>query len=261
MPELPEVEVFRRYIDRTSLGQRIRGIDVRSKVVIRGTPEEELRAALVGAELEATGRHGKYLFVRLSTGRWLTWHFGMTGEPVYFHDPSEEPKYVRFLLIFPHAYLAFDDPRMLGRIGIARSMDAYIKERRLGPDALSVSEGEFMSILGRSRGAVKSALMDQHKIAGLGNIYSDEVLFQARIDPRSDCQRLSEDDLRSLYAHMRGVLRTSIRHKTDFSKFPSTYLLHDRRRGAPCPLCSGTVATLTMGGRTTYYCPACQRKR
>jgi formamidopyrimidine-DNA glycosylase len=258
MPELPEVETYRRYIDRYSLHRSIQAIEVKNKITIKGFQEDQLRSAIVGSEFVATARHGKHLLVELSGGGWLTWHFGMTGEPVYFHDREEEPRYDRFLFSFDRGFLAFDDPRLLGRIGLTSSVEEFVERRRLGPDALAVDEVTFDKILERSRGAVKGFLMDQHKLAGLGNIYSDEVLFQARIDPRSDCRHLSVTDVRSLYRAIQDVLDMSIRNRTDFSKFPSRYLLHSRKKGSPCPLCGGTLGTITIGGRTTYYCPQCQ---
>jgi formamidopyrimidine-DNA glycosylase len=190
----------------------------------------------------------------------MTWHFGMTGEPVFFDDLSDEPRFDRFLFTFEHGYLAFEDPRMLGRIGLTSSPKEYARAKGLGPDAMAVSRKEFLSIIGRSRGAIKPALLDQGKIAGIGNIYSDEMLFQARIDPRADISMLDEGDLANLHRVMRRVFRLSIDRGTDFSSFPDTYLLHYRRKGAPCPRCGGTMETITLGGRTAYYCPACQRR-
>lgn len=256
MPELPEVETFKRYIEAGSLRQRIVSVEVRNGTVLALAPEE-LERRVVGARFDSVRRHGKHLFLELSSGGWLTWHFGMTGEPVLFED-GDEPRFPRLLFHFPDATLAHDDPRMLGRIGWTATIEEFVQRKRLGPDALSISRSDFVERFAGARGAVKPALMDQHRMAGIGNIYADEVLFQSRIDPRTEASALPRPALETMYRNMRKVLRLSIDRGTDFSKFPESYILHYRRKGARCPGCGGTVDTVTLGGRTTYFCPACQ---
>jgi len=258
MPELPEVETFKRYIERTSLGRRVVKAEVKNAVVVRGADASAIVAAVEGSELRSALRHGKQLFLELSRGGWLTWHFGMTGEPVFFERPEDEPRFDRFLLTFEQGFLAFNDPRMLGRIGLVSSPNELIERKRLGPDALSITEADFVRAFSAARGSTKAALMDQHRLAGVGNIYADEVLFQCRLDPRAEVRSLSDAELRCMHRTMRRVLRKSIEVGTDFDRLPRTYLLHYRRRGAPCPKCGGTMETVTVGGRTSYFCPACQ---
>lgn len=258
MPELPEVETFKRYIERTSLERPIARAEVKNRIIVKGADPHEIIRAVEGSEFLSARRHGKQLFLELSRGKWLTWHFGMTGEPVYFERREEEPRFDRFLFVFEHGFLAFDDPRMLGRIGVVEEPEELIMRKRLGPDALAITEGEFVASFSAARGAAKSALMDQHRLAGVGNIYADEVLFQCRLDPRADLRSLDDSDLRCLHRAMRRVLRKSIEVGTDFSRLPRTYLLHYRKKGARCPKCGGTMDTMTLGGRTAYFCPACQ---
>lgn len=238
----------------------ITAAEVKNPVIVRPAKAKDIVSAVEGSEFLTAHRHGKQLFLELSRGGWLTWHFGMTGEPVFFDRLADEPPYDRFLFTFEHGYLAFDDPRMLGRIGVISSPDEFIKRKRLGPDALSVKESRFIEIFGKAKGAAKTALMDQRKLAGVGNIYSDEILFQCRMDPRAELSSLEESDLRCLHKAMRKVLLKSVEVGTDFKKLPQTYLLHYRRRGSECPLCGGIMETLTMNGRTAYYCPSCQRR-
>jgi formamidopyrimidine-DNA glycosylase len=149
---------------------------------------------------------------------------------------------------------------MLGRIGLTTTVEEFVQRKKLGPDALTISKKDFLDRFGRARGAIKPALMDQHRLAGVGNIYADEILFQSRLDPRADLKGLDRQVLATVHTNMKRVLRLSIERGTDFSKLPDTFLLHHRRKGAPCPHCGGTTETLTLGGRTTYYCPACQTK-
>jgi len=193
MPELPEVETFRRYIEAGALCSPIRRTEVRNRIVLAIAPEE-LERRTQGAMFRSVRRHGKQLFLELSSCGWLTWHFGMTGEPVLFMD-GEEPRFPRVLFHFPDATLAHDDPRMLGRIGWTATIEEFVRRKRLGPDALSISRSDFVERFAGARGAVKPALMDQHRMAGVGNIYADEVLFQSRLDPRTEVGRLSRQDL------------------------------------------------------------------
>ena len=257
MPELPEVETFKRYIENGSLRRPIVRTEVRSPIAL-AMGAEELEDRTRGAMFMSARRHGKQLFLELSSGGWITWHFGMTGEPVRFTD--REPRFPRVLFHFEDATLAHDDPRMLGRIGWAPSVEEFVRRKRLGPDALSISRADFADRFSRARGAVKPALMDQHRMAGIGNIYADEVLFQSRIDPRTETSSLSGKDLERMHRNMRRILKLAIERGADFTRFPGTYILHHRRKGADCPGCGGTVDTLILGGRTAYFCPACQHR-
>lgn len=256
MPELPEVETFKRYIERTSLRRPMVHLDVRNDLIIRGIQRMDLIDAVEGGELLSARRHGKWLFLELSGGGWLTWHFGMTGRPVFF-EGEFEPRFARALFRFQHGALAFVDPRMLGRLGLTGSPDEFIKERRLGPDALDITLDRFVETFRSSRGPVKTVLMDQRKLAGVGNLYSDEVLFQCRLDPPRDVRSLSEQDLVCMHRAMRRVLKRSVLVGTDFDLLPRSYLLRVRGRGARCPRCGSVVQTVKLGGRTSYYCPGC----
>jgi formamidopyrimidine-DNA glycosylase len=213
MPELPEVETFRRYVERTSLHRPIVGMDIRNDIVIRGVDRRTLQEAVEGSEFTSTRRHGKRLFLELGRGGWLTWHFGMTGRPVL---DGEDERFARVLFLFPAGSLAFVDPRMLGRIGLASSPERYIEERALGPDALEIKRGSFVDSFRRVRAPIKAALMDQRKVAGIGNLYADEMLFQCRLDPRVPACSLTENYLGCLHRAMRRVLRRSIEVGTDF---------------------------------------------
>lgn len=260
MPELPEVETFRRYIESRSLHLTIVRTEVNNPIVLGPLTVDELRRRTEGSMFLSARRHGKQLFLELSKGGWLTWHFGMTGEPVHISG-GDRPRFARVLFHFDDGALVFTDPRMLGRIGWIPLVEEFITRKGLGPDALSVSKVEFGRIFGRARGAIKPALMDQHKLAGIGNIYADEVLFQSRLDPRSEVSLLSREEIGVLHRNMRRVLWLSIDRGTDFSIFPKTYLLRDRRKEAACPKCAGTIGTVTLGGRMTYFCPSCQERR
>lgn len=130
MPELPDVEGFRRYIERTSLRQIIGQVDIRDDYILKGISPDDLRKGLIGRRFESTRRHGKYLFIRLDDSRHLYMHFGMTGQPKYFEDMADDPRFDRLLITFENGYhLAYVDQRKLGRIGLVSDPDDFLREK------------------------------------------------------------------------------------------------------------------------------------
>src|SRR5436190_18924181 len=133
MPELPDVETFRRYLNATSLHQRIIGVDVRSAYVLKGVPGRELARRLKGRCFESSRRHGKHLFVRANGDLWLRLHFGMTGSLHYFKDKEKTPRHARVLFIFQKNHrLAFDDQRKFGEVGLRKDVHEFLEKRALG---------------------------------------------------------------------------------------------------------------------------------
>ena len=180
MPELPEVETFKRYLDSTSLHQRITNIEVRDAYVLKRVSLRELIRRLKGRRFENSRRHGKHLFVRASDELWLRLHFGMTGWLEYLKRDEETPKTTRVLFRFANnRRLAFDDQRKFGEIELIEDVDEFPQTRGLGPDALDISLSQFKAIVGKRRRAVKAILLNQRLIAGIGNLYADEILFRA----------------------------------------------------------------------------------
>src|SRR5438445_13778202 len=199
MPELPDVETFKRYFDATSLHQRITGVDVRSAYVLKGVSARELTRRLKGGSFESSRRHGKHLFVRSDGDFWVRLHFGMTGSLQYFKCDRRAPKHTRVLFAFVNANcLAFEDQRKFGEVGLIENVNEFLKKRGLGPDALDISLSRFRELLRTHRGAVKTILLNQKLIAGIGNIYADEILFRARMHPATDAAHLSEKNVGKL---------------------------------------------------------------
>ena len=265
MPELPDVELFKRYLDRTSLAQTIRRVQVNDARILGDLPAERFVAALEGNRLEASRRHGKHLLVRLARGGWLTLHFGMTGGLSYFDDLAKDPPYDRIRLDFEGGrHLAYTNRRMLGRVGLADDADQFIAAEGLGPDALdpAFEEAAFAAALAGRRRDVKSVLMDQALLAGIGNIYADEILFQARLHPKTPVEELTKGQRTKLFRAIKDVLSTAIECGAGAEQFldrlPKDYLLPQRERDGRCPRCGGPLATLKSSGRTSYYCPKCQ---
>jgi formamidopyrimidine-DNA glycosylase len=261
MPELPDVETFKRYFDATSLHQRILAVDVRNAYVLKGVSKRELAEQLEGRCFESSCRHGKHLFVRANADLWLRLHFGMTGSLSYSKDNKDEPPHTRVLFTFEKGgRLAFDDQRMFGEVGLLKDVREFLKKRGLGPDALDVDLAEFKKILGKRRGAVKSILLNQKLIAGIGNIYADEILFRGHMHPATEVSRLDHKTLAKLFRAMRYILQRAIKAKADVNHMPRLWLLPHRAKGGKCPRCGRELKSAKIGGRTAWFCAHCQKR-
>jgi formamidopyrimidine-DNA glycosylase len=262
MPELPEVETFKRYLDSTSLHQRIINVDVRDAYVLKRVSSRGLARRLKGRRFENSHRHGKHLFVRSGDELWVRLHFGMTGSLEYLKHDEETPNTARVLFRFGNnRRLAFDDQRKFGEIELIKNVNEFLQTRGIGSDALEITLSEFKVILGRHRGAVKAILLNQQLIAGIGNLYADEILFRARTHPATEAVRLSDKDLTELFRATRYVLEKAIALKTDFNRLPKSWLLTHRGKVGRCPRCARALKSATIGGRTSWFCAYCQRRR
>jgi formamidopyrimidine-DNA glycosylase len=149
---------------------------------------------------------------------------------------------------------------MFGEVDHTRDVNQYIKKRGLGPDALAVSREQFKDLLAGKKSSIKSALMDQKLLAGIGNVYSDEILFQARVHPQNRVDRLSEKTLEKIYRMMKSVLKKTISYQADPHRVPKNWLLPRRKKGANCPRCGKELHRVTIMQRSAYVCPRCQRQ-
>ena len=209
MPELPEVETFKRYFDSTSLNKKINEISVRDNRVLN-VEENNLKKKIIGKTFNSSQRHGKYLVVDLNS-IFLVFHFGMTGDFEYFSKLDEEPTHSRILFEFQNSdYLSYISQRMFGKVDLTEKVERFIREKNLGPDAFNMTFKDFKSTLKKRSAYAKSALMDQSIIAGIGNIYSDEVLYQAKIHPKTKINKLDELKLKELFDIIKSVLECGI---------------------------------------------------
>jgi formamidopyrimidine-DNA glycosylase len=259
MPELPDVEAFRRHLDATSLHRRVERVRVHDTAALQGLSRQRLQRALAGRRLRRSHRHGKHLFGALTGGGWLVMHFGMTGRLEYDEGGDRPPRHTRLTVQFADgSRLAFVDQRKLGFVSLARDVEEFVAAERLGPDALDLSLTGLRDLLRTRRGSVKSALMNQAAVAGIGNVYSDEICFQARLDPRTPATSLQDTAVRRLHRRLGGVLHTAADRGADPARVPRGWLLAHREDGAPCPRGNGTVRKISMSGRGAFYCPSCQ---
>jgi formamidopyrimidine-DNA glycosylase len=194
-------------------------------------------------------------------------HFGMNGSLQFVPRGAAEPPYTRLQLNFEGGdSLAYVNPRRLGGVGICESIERFIAQSSLGRDVLDPGFDlrKFGATLAGSKRDIKTVLMDQQVMAGLGNIYSDEILFQARIHPETAARDLPAETVARLFGAMHQTLKTAIDcgagSERGMDQLPKNFLLPRRHRGGHCPRCGTALATAKRSGRTSYYCPHCQQK-
>jgi formamidopyrimidine-DNA glycosylase len=158
-------------------------------------------------------------------------------------------------------HLAYEDARLFGVVDIVRSPEDFVREHGLGPDPLDprFTLREFRKLLHKRRGRIKALLLSQDIIAGIGNLYADEALFRASIDPRRTVDRMSDGDVKALYTNIRGVLQQTIDFKSRGRDYPARFLIPHREEGDRCPRCGGTIRRTVVATRTTYYCAKHQK--
>ncbi|MGM0440397.1 MAG: Fpg/Nei family DNA glycosylase [Chlamydiota bacterium] len=250
MPELPDVECMRRQLEK-ALHRTVEQLWLRMPMIANMT-QQTFRRHLNGHQFTFVQRHGKHLFLK-SKEKILHLHFGMTGDIIWWKD--EEPDYSAFEVKFRGGEnLSIISKRKLGKVELVDELEDVIED--LGPDALDIGEEEFKGLIRSSRAQLKSCLMDQGKLAGIGNVYSDEILYQARLNPTRIAQELTERDIHNLYHKMREVLKVVIDNDADPDKFPQGYLTPHRSKGGEVE--GHKVENKTINGRSAYWCPEVQ---
>ncbi len=252
MPELPDVEIYRKTIEENALNHTLKDFSIKVNSIMKTSLLSDLKQK----KLMSTKRWGKNCFVEFENNKWMVMHFGMTGDIVCFKDGK--PKYSALLLFFnDNVNISYISKRKLGKIDVCESPESYAKTNDLGPDALSIPKNKFIEYFKDKRGYIKSTLMDQSFISGIGNIYSDEILYHARIHPKKNVKSLDNKNLEKIYDAMHHVLKTAIKSEADPSKFPDDFITPQRKNGGKCP-CNGDIQKIKVAGRNGYYCPACQ---
>ncbi|TFG04835.1 MAG: formamidopyrimidine-DNA glycosylase [Promethearchaeota archaeon] len=257
LPELPEVETFKRYFDSTALNHVIKEIYIKDDRVLNLNPKS-FKEFIIGKKFSSSRRHGKYLFVDLNPAI-LVFHFGMTGDLDYFNEIDDEPIHTRVLFQFENNhYLSYISQRMFGRLDLTDKIESFLQEKNLGPDAFKMSFEDFKLALKRRSAYAKSALMDQSLIAGIGNIYSDEILFQSQIHPKTKINMLSDSKLEQLFNTIKKVLQYGIDKKGELSAYSDDFLIPHREKEGNCPTCHAKIQRLELSGRHGFFCPKCQ---
>ena len=248
MPELPEAERARVQLERV-LGREIVGVDDTDGYVCRPHGPGEIAAALTGRRLLAAHRRGKFLWVETDDGGpVLGLHLGMAGR-IAIDEPADSHGWDRFALDFADGgRMALHDKRRLGRAVLEPD------HSHVGPDAAEIGRDAFRERVGRGGAPLKARLLDQAVLAGVGNLLADETLWRARLSPRRLAGDLTLAELDRLRRELRAATRDAIR---DGGVHTGRFVI-GRRRGASCPRCGTALERATIGGRTTFWCPACQ---
>jgi formamidopyrimidine-DNA glycosylase len=264
LPELPEVESARAVIERNGLRRRIVDVDDSDSYVCRPHPPGEIRHALLGGELVAARRRGKSMWCQTdpSLGVTLGIHLGMSGKIVIadpdgtevdggdYWEGGRQPgdyRWKRFSLTFEDGgRLMLVDPRRLGRVRLDPPVE------RLGPDAQLITPAQFRAVLAEGTAPVKARMMDQERIAGIGNLLADEMLWRARVHPARAVGSLTPPEKTHLLRACRDAIRTALHE----GGVHTLTIISHRRRGGTCPRDHAPMSTGKVDGRTTWWCSA-----
>lgn len=275
MPELPEVETVRRSLTDLVLHKEIKAVEI-FKPAILALGDEAAYAGLVGYELAEIGRRGKYLLFKLNEPADLLWvvHLRMTGKLLYHQQPEPLQKHDHARLQFADgSELVYNDTRAFGRFWLTQDAAQVSGLNSLGLEPI---DAEFSAaywqekIKCRPKTQVKVALLDQTVVAGLGNIYADEVLFQAGVHPERPLGTLTDEENQRLAQAMREILQASIEQRgTTFRDYVDgnnqkggyqEFLRVFQKLNQPCPNCGQQIQRIKVAGRSSYFCPHCQLK-
>jgi formamidopyrimidine-DNA glycosylase len=276
VPELPEVETVVRDLQPCLSGHRLARVRQTSRQSLRVRWRPIWRKVITGKRIESIARRGKWILVTLENNAVLVFHLGMTGQltVVSAATPLADHTHLSFDLDDGRQQLRFRDIRRFGSVTLFPSRQAvedfFFESSRLGPEPFEVQPKYWRDSLRASRRCLKAVLLDQSVVAGVGNIYADESLFEARLHPARlgcDLDNAEIDRLRRAVATVlrRAIQRrgSSIRNYVDGSGIPGGYQNEFRvygRTGAPCPRCGAAIESCRLAGRSSHYCPVCQKQ-
>ena len=267
MPELPEVQTVVETLRPAVLGRRIQRFEVLRPDFAQPAGHDWL-ASTEGRRITQLARRAKRIIITLDDDRAFFAHLGMTGRLTFGHADRPRAPHTHAVIAFEHGEVHFSDPR---RFGGLVWIGGGACDEGLGPEPLTLRTRELGERLSRTKRTIKSALLDQALIAGLGNIYADEALFRAEVHPLHRADRLDPEAVANLNRAIKAVLRRAIRHRGStlrdyvdangaagsFRRLHAVY----GREGEPCPRCGKKIRRIVLGGRSTHFCPTCQRRR
>lgn len=266
MPELPDVESFKRYFNRTSLGQEIADIQSDAKSLVKKIVFGDFKQKLLGRQFRKASRRGKFLIVKIENiPQKLILHFGMTGSLHYVKQGSprkDRDRFAHLIFKFKNGYeLRWNNQRKLGKVYLLENPEDLDLIQEMGPEPLEISKKEFLKLLKEhSRKSMKGFFLDQRVIAGIGNIYSDEILFRAKIDPHRKAKSLDLKEKKKVFKKMQKVLKEASKLNHPDAQFPDSWLIPHRRKGEKCPQNKNhELKREIIVGRASYFCPICQK--
>jgi formamidopyrimidine-DNA glycosylase len=269
MPELPEVETIRLGLEQYVIGKTIKSVEVRLRRIFYGEEKE-----LIGAKFISVQRFGKVLSLNLNNNLSIVVHVKMTGQLIYEDKETKRlpHKFTHIIFHLDKGTLYYNDIRQFGWLKITptEKVNEHSLIKNMGPEPLKdLTLDKFKNILQKSKTKVKVVLMDQSKIAGIGNIYANDALYLSKIDPRRSASSLVDMELKELYNAIETVLRKGIKHggssentyvnalgeKGSYQEHALVY----GKTGEVCKTCGTKIQRITIGGRGTFICPNCQK--
>ncbi len=273
MPELPEVETIARGLKKALVGKKIKDVKVIFPEIIK-EESKDFRRHIAGTKILKVRRRGKFILIDLSKGKTIVIHLGMTGSCLFMKrsSPLNKHDHLTVTLCRSRKELRYNDQRKFGRIkSFSTSNEGSISDlRTLGPEPLDMSSSDFVNLFNKRKGRIKPALLNQHIIAGLGNIYADESLFEARIHPLQRIDKTSSQKLRILRQAIQKILKRAIRaggssieNYCNINGEIGSFQLQHRvygREGLLCKRCKAKIKRIKISQRSSYFCPKCQKQ-
>ena len=269
-PELPEITVIGRQMDRELKGKRVASIDVKQPKNLN-MPIREFVKTCVGKTVEGVSSRGKWLFMKLGSTHMLLINLGMGAELLYFKPDQRLPQKHQFRLIFSDKTGFTIHFWWFGYVHLVpeKNLSKHKMTSVLGvsPVDMEFTLEHFKRLLGGKKTAIKSFVLDQKKMAGIGNVYAQDILFKAKLHPNRKASTLSETEVKALYDAIKDVLNHSIKlgglaYEMDFygkkGRFGADQFLVGYKTGKPCPECNTTIEKIRTGSTATYICPKCQ---
>lgn len=281
MPELPEIETIKRYLEKDLIGRKIKGVKILNKKSFIGDKKKILNSKILKIE-----RKGKMLIFKLDTdkrgsqrrlmrinsiGLNLVFHLKLTGQLIFYNflRNSEIKKYTRVIFILDKGLLIFNDARKFGWVKVLDDEDLNYELSKIGKEPFDLNFKYLKEIFSKTKRPIKIVLMDQEKIAGLGNIYANEALFLAKIHPLKPANKLKDSEIKNLLSAIKKVIKKAIKLqgtsfrfyvKPDESKgsYQEEFLVY-QRNDEKCLRCKSKIKYIKIGGRGTFYCPRCQK--
>jgi formamidopyrimidine-DNA glycosylase len=264
MPELPEITILARDMHKELVGRTISSAEVVQPKCLN-LPVEAFQTALTGAQILSVTSHGKWLKVETTKG-WLLLGLGMGGE-ILFTDRAQLPEKHRLIFDFDDGSCLTVNFWWFGYAHFAATLEDHAMISKLGPDFMGLSLDDFRALLAGRRGGIKAFLLNQKRIAGIGNVYVQDPLFKAGIHPSRPINTLSEEEIGVLWQAIRDTLQESIDQGGsqweqnlygEHGRWDDSFFLVAYREGKPCPTCGTTVEKIKTGSTSGYVCPACQ---
>jgi len=267
MPELPEVETIKRHLEKQIINKKILSVEIKNKKSFHGS-----FAVILGKKIKQIQRKGKILIINLDKDYDLLIHLKMSGQLFFLNKKSFnnfDLKFTRVIFYLSQGLLIFNDIRKFGWIKVIKKNNLEKNLKSLGRDAQKITFEEFKGLLKSSQQNIKLFLIDQKKIAGIGNIYASEILYLAKINPLRKTHNLSDQEIKNLYQALKKILKKAIRYggtsmknyfKPDstLGKYQHQFLVYSRENQT-CQRCGQKIKRMKINNRSTFYCPFCQK--